>query len=134
MNRAILLLTSAALLVGLQGCVRQTMYSWGDYDEALYTHYKNPQDRENFVASLDAVIRDATQRGEKVPPGCFAEYGYALMEEGRHDDAIAYFQRERDQWPESRVFMEKMIRNAEQKRAKTPSTPAKGPAGATRRS
>jgi hypothetical protein len=134
MTRANLLLASVALLVGLQGCVRQTMYSWGAYDEALYAHYKNPQDRERFVASLDAVIRHATQTGEKVPPGCFAEFGYALMEEGRHDDAIAFFQRERDQWPESRVLMEKMIRNAQQKRATTPSTPAKGPAGAIERS
>jgi len=33
-------------------CVPKTLYPWGGYDDALYRHYKNPQDRDEFVAKL----------------------------------------------------------------------------------
>lgn len=103
------------------------MYRWGGYDEALYEHYKNPQQREKFVANLAVIIADAERMGTRVPPGCYAEYGWALYEEGHADQAVAYFNKERLQWPESRVLMDKLIRNAS--RRTTPPTTS-GPAGA----
>jgi hypothetical protein len=105
-------------------CAPQTkqMYRWGGYDTALYKHYKSPQDRETFVASLKKLIAEAEQAGGKVPPGCYAEYGYALLEEGQRDAAVEYFAKERDLWPESRLFMEKMIQNAQ--RQGGPQAPA----------
>jgi len=48
-----------------------------------------------------------------VPPGIYAEYGFALYEKGNFPDAIKFFKLESDKWPESRVLMAKMIRNAE---------------------
>jgi hypothetical protein len=109
-----------ALTVGLAalvaaGCRPATMYHWNGYDEALYRHYRDPQDRVAYVESLQVIIAEADQRGLRVPPGVCAEYGYALYEEGRPREAVAWFQRERDEWPESRILMEKMIRNAQQR-------------------
>jgi hypothetical protein len=134
------LLGAIAAAALLQGCAgQQTMYRWGGYDTALYAHYKNPQDRETFVAGLRVVIDEAEQRGERVPPGCYAEYGYALYEEARYDDAVRYFGRERERWPESTMLMQKMIANAERQGAKgsrksSATTPAStGPAGALER-
>jgi hypothetical protein len=119
---------------GLAGCAAgpSTLYAWGGYDDALYAHYKSPQDREAHVARLKAIVLAAEQGGRKVPPGVYAEYGYALLEEGLSDQAVVYFQKERDLWPESRLFMEKMIRNAQRQGAQRPAgTPAtQGPAGA----
>ena len=107
------------------------MYQWGGYDSALYAHYQNPQQREEFVANLSSVIRDAEQRGFRVPPGCYAEYGWALYEEGQRDQAVVYFEKERKHWPESGVLMEKLIRNATRVQAPSATT---GPAGAVERS
>ncbi len=126
--RARLLLALAAAAAA-SGCAKQSRYHWGTYDTALYQHYKNPQDRDAYIEALKTTILEADQRGEKVPPGVCAEYGYALFEEGQAAQSLPWFQREKETWPESTVLMDKMIRNA-QRRATEPAPPAKGPADA----
>lgn len=123
--RALALAVALALVAG---CAPARMYHWSSYDQSLYRHYKNPADREAWVEALRTTILEAEQRGLRVPPGVHAEYGYALYEEGRMDEAITYFKLERDQWPESRVFMEKMIRNSEQRAGRPATRPALAPA------
>jgi hypothetical protein len=120
------LLAAAALALGLAGCQPKTLYAWNGYDETVYRHYKNPQDREAWVEALKTAILENEQEGRKMPPGLYAEYGYALYEEGAFPQAIVYFQKEKEKWPESRLLMEKMIRNAE-RQAGRPS-PARAPA------
>jgi hypothetical protein len=111
------------------------LYYWNGYDVALYQHYRNPQDRESFVAALAATVRQADERGLRVPPGVSAELGYALYEEGRTPEAVPWFERERREWPESQVLMDKMIRNARQRAAQQPPAGASttGAAGAATR-
>jgi len=101
---------AALALLLLAGCA-QTLYRWGGYDDALYQHYKSPQERDAFVAQLEEVISGSESRGLKVPPGCYAEYGWALFEAGKADRAVSFFEKESKAWPESRFFMTKMIRN-----------------------
>jgi len=108
-------------------------YYWGSYNETLYAHYHAPQEREAWIAGLKATILEAEQRDARMPPGIYAEYGYALFEEGDTQNAIAYFKKEQALWPESRFLMEKMIRNAEQ-RGRQPKPPTVGPAGALEKS
>jgi hypothetical protein len=124
------LLIGGALLLA-SGCVRQSTYHWGRYDDTLYRHYKKPAEREAFVEGLRTTILEADEQGLRVPPGICAEYGYALYEEGRLPEAISFFQRERTQWPESQVLMDKMIRNAELRAGKKAGPPALAPAAAT---
>jgi hypothetical protein len=107
--RATAVTLCVVLATALQGCAAPTMYRWGSYDETLYKHYKNPQDREAFVVGLKEVVLDAEKAGVKTPPGCYAEYGYALLEAGNAAEAATYFTKERDTWPESRLLMERMI-------------------------
>ena len=111
-------LVAVAFATLLQGCVTSnTMYRWGNYDDTLYKHYKNPQDRETFVASMREVVLESEQQGVKTPPGCYAEYGYALYESGSPKEAATYFKKEREMWPESRQLMDKMIVLAERRGA-----------------
>jgi hypothetical protein len=114
----------AVAAMAASGCAgKVTTYRWGNYDEALYAHYKSPQDRQAYIASLKTIILAAQGEGKTVPPGIYAEYGYALFEEGNSVEAVAYFERERDAWPESRVFMEKLIAAA-RRRPPPPAPPA----------
>jgi hypothetical protein len=125
MARALPLLL-LALAAG--GCsAPDSYYHWGRYNEALYAHYHSPRDREAWVEALKTALLEAEQRGARVPPGLYAEYGYALLEEGDTRQAIAYFKKEQEVWPEARFFMEKMVRNAEQM-GRQPRPPATGPA------
>jgi hypothetical protein len=98
------------------------LYYWNGYDDALYRHYRNPQERESFITALVTTVREADDRGLRVPPGVSAELGYALYEEGRAADAVPWFERERREWPESKVLMDKMIRNATQRAAQLPQS------------
>lgn len=118
---------AAAFILALSAaCASSTLYRWGDYDEVLYQHYRHPEDRQEFVEKLTRIILDNEQRGARVPPGAYAEYGWALYEEGRAQEAIKYFEKESSLWPESRVLMKKMIAVASRSRGPTTT----GPAGA----
>jgi hypothetical protein len=129
MGRAARAALGLALALSAAACAPRPYYAWNGYDQALYAHYQAPQDREAWVAGLEATIRAAEQAGLRVPPGIYAEYGYALFEEGRAAEAIPWFEKEKARWPESRLFMDKMIRNAGQRSARPPP-PTTGPAGA----
>jgi hypothetical protein len=129
MTRRGRLVVAVALAAVAAGCAPGTRYHWGQYDTALYQHYRNPQDHEAWVEALRTTILEAEQLGLKVPPGVCAEYGYALFEEGQAAQAVPWFQREKETWPESTVLMDKMIRNA-QRRGTQPPPPTQGPAGA----
>jgi hypothetical protein len=125
-------LAAALAALACAACQAPTaLYHWNGYDDALYRHYRQPQDREAYVASLRATIDGAREKGQRVPPGIYAEYGYALYEEGRAQEAIPWFELEARDWPESRILMQKMIRNAGLKAPRPPGAPAPaGPAGA----
>ena len=97
-------------LIFVTGCA-QTHYSWNGYDQALYDHYNSPGEREKYNETLKVIILKAEESG-KIPPGLYAEYGYTFYEVGNFQQAVQYFQREADLWPEARFFMNKMIRNA----------------------
>jgi hypothetical protein len=97
-------------LFSLIGCGAHSLYSWSSYDTKMYKHYKNPAEREAFIESLKEILDDAEPAG-KVPPGIYAEYGFVMYEQGNNQQAILYFQKEANKWPESRAFMTKLIAN-----------------------
>jgi len=96
----------------LAGCAAQPRYTWCKYDCLLYDHYKNPEQNAEFIEALKEAVLEGEAAGQ-VPPGIYAEYGYALYEQGNNPLAIQYFQKESEKWPESRVFMAKMITNVQ---------------------
>ncbi len=117
------------LFAVVQGCAPGRKYAWGKYDSTLYAHYKNPQDKEAHLEHLQEIVQNAEAR-DSVPPGLYAEYGYALYESGNLPEAIAYFGKEKAKWPESNVLMEKMIRNARRHQENLTKSSATPPSGA----
>ena len=115
------------LLFSLVGCGAHSRYTWSRYDIKMYKHYKNPAEREEFVQSLKEILDNAEPEG-KVPPGIYAEYGFAMYEQGNTQQAILYYQKEANKWPESRVFMNKLITIANN-RSKTQKENIKLPIG-----
>jgi hypothetical protein len=111
-------------LVLLTGCTH-TRYEWNNYDTTLYDYYKEPAQVEQYAEALQQTVIEAESE-QKVPPGIYAEYGYVLFVQGYNTEAIEYFQKESDKWPESRVLMTKMVANA-QERFKKQGDKAKPP-------
>jgi len=104
--RLLLAFVSIALLSGCTST--QGLYHWGNYEQAAYAYAKNPGEVDEYIESLDKIIV-AGEEKNRVPPGLYAEYAYALMIMGRTDDAMLSFGKERDKWPESRKLMDLMI-------------------------
>jgi len=123
-RHTILLAAAVALLFAVgSGCAPKTRYAWGKYDSTLYSHYKNPQDQEAYLERLGEIVREAETQ-DRVPPGLYAEYGYALYLKGSTGEALTYFEKEKAKWPESNVLMEKMLRNVKQHEATRKSSTA----------
>jgi hypothetical protein len=93
---------------GALGCVPSTKYHWGNYENSLFRYYKNPSEVKELAGSLFMIIKKGEQDG-RVPPGLYAEYGYLLFVTGNAEEAVAYFEKEKNIWPESSVLMDKMI-------------------------
>jgi hypothetical protein len=108
-----LLLIAPMLAVLLGGCVTHNQrYAWGTYDPSLYAYYKDPTKEAALAESLAAVISTADSQHAQVPPGIYAEYGYLQLQEGKNLAAIELFKQEEAHWPESKVFMDRMIKVA----------------------
>jgi hypothetical protein len=119
MNSRILLM--APVLVGLlAGCVtNHQRYGWGTYDPSLYAYYKDPTKKVALEESLAAIVSTADSHHALVPPGIYAEYGYLQLQEGKNSAAVELFKQEEAHWPESKVFMERMIKVASTPTAKS---------------
>lgn len=98
-----------AALMSLGACAQQTtLYEWGSYSPSLRSYYKKPAELAEFSGKLQESLAKAEAAG-KVPPGLYAEYGYVQLEMGNQGEALNYFAKERDRWPESAPFMTKLI-------------------------
>jgi hypothetical protein len=107
---ALLISATAALMAGC--ATTRDKYDWGDYDPALYAYYRSPAKVGELSAALAETITAADSHNVPVAPGLRAEYGYLLLQQGKTKEAIAAFQAEEKQWPESKVFMDHFIQVA----------------------
>ncbi len=102
------------IILFLTGCAK-SRYSWNGYDDKLYSYYKTPAESDRFMEALQEIIQESEVEGT-VPPGIYAEYGYMLYERGKFPDAVIWYSKELEKWPESRILMEKMIAMAEKRK------------------
>lgn len=96
-------------LVFVAGCGPKTMYDWGSYETDLLKYCKHPESMPEFIEHLDKQIVRSVNKGRKVPPGLFAELGYFRYKAGDAKRASELFAEERENWPESAIFMDRMI-------------------------
>jgi hypothetical protein len=107
------LILAHVLAWSLTGCVtNHQRYGWGSYDPSLYAYYKDPTKEAALAESLAAIISTADANHSLVPPGIYAEYGYLQLQEGKNLAAVELFKQEESHWPESKVFMDRMIKVA----------------------
>ncbi|WP_233236312.1 DUF4810 domain-containing protein [Bordetella sp. LUAb4] len=96
----------------LSACTHPTKYSWGDYDKALYSYYQSDGNAADYQKALESAMQGAESTQKLVAPGLYAEYGYLLMQQKQNAQAVTYFEKEKQAWPESARFMEAMMKTA----------------------
>ena len=101
------------LAITFSGCT-QTKYQWGNYEGNLLNYYKGnqtPAEHQKFMEQIGKLIERGELGPKPVPPGIYAEYGYGLFKLGKNAEAIQYFEKEKNTWPESVPLMERLIGN-----------------------
>jgi hypothetical protein len=109
-----ILLASYAFFL-ISGCVTapQSKYDWGNYEQSMYNYYKNPSNPDELMLSMADTIKAAEATSRNIGPGLYAEYGYLLMIQGKQQEALVYFEKEKSKWPESSVLMDKLSKLAQ---------------------
>ncbi|WP_417482534.1 DUF4810 domain-containing protein [Maricaulis sp.] len=98
----------AVMALAVTACAVPSRFEWGGYEQGLYDYYRNPENSENYIRTLERAIErgDATDR---TAPGLNAELGYIHLGRGDFQLAETYFRREMELFPESEAFLSRFI-------------------------
>lgn len=95
------------------GCASQPrpLYDWGDYQTLIYKMYVRPGEATpaEQVGQLTQDIEKAQASGMRVAPGIHAQLGYMAYLDGKPGMAAEQFQAERGLYPESAIFMDRLL-------------------------
>ena len=106
-------LALAAAILVLAGCssVSPAGYYWGSHSQTYYAYIAAPSEAtlNAHIAELERIVVQSEERSLKVPPGILAELGFFKSKASADTDAIAYYQREMELYPESSAFLQRVI-------------------------
>ena len=97
----------AILLVGCgnAGGPRSLYYWDGTYSSSLYSYLNEDGDATEQISRLENLVQNSTQRGYKVAPGLYAHLGLLYLNNGNLGVANANFDKEVENFPESKEFI-----------------------------
>ena len=104
-------LASLALFaILLAGCGNaggpRSLYYWnGTYSSSLYGYLNEDGDATEQISRLENLVQNSTKRGYKVAPGLYAHLGLLYLNNGNLGAANANFDKEVQNFPESREFI-----------------------------
>jgi len=104
-------LASLALFaILLAGCGNaggpRSLYYWdGTYSSSLYSYLNEEGDATEQISHLENLIQTSIQKGYKVAPGLYAHLGLLYLNNGNLGVANANFDKEVENFPESREFI-----------------------------
>jgi hypothetical protein len=100
-------------VLGLGGCAKrpQTLYYWGDYQGQVYDSLQHA-DAANVFKQLEVLEKDgqkAKAENRALPPGYHAHLGMLYFARGQVEKAAEQFEIEKAEFPESEIFMNRML-------------------------
>jgi hypothetical protein len=109
------ILLAAAVLAGCAGR-KPLLYHWGSYEEQIYAMYSDTGKVpiEEQLQDLERDYQAARAANEAVPPGYHAHVGYLYFQLGKIDQALQSFATEKALFPESTVYMDRLIARIKQ--------------------
>ena len=110
MASKIKLICLALFALLLAGCNQpdtpRSLYYWdGTYNNALYTYLNEGGDVNEQISHLENLVQTSIQKGYKVAPGLYAHLGLLYLNNGNLGVANANFDKEVENFPESREFI-----------------------------
>jgi hypothetical protein len=114
---------AAACTLALAGCVTQpAQYSWGNYEEVIYASYLSHSDvpAEKQIEVMEKDYQAARAADKRLPPGWHAHLAYLYYETGNLEQARQELRTEKAEFPESAVFMDRLLANLQATNAQKP--------------
>ncbi len=110
MKRIFLFFISLVCLSISVGCAKP-LYYWGNYENSLVQRYEDTSEEGQLAAFgiLQQTVYEAESKNGRLAPGVYADYGYLLFKRGYPKEAIEFFKKEADLYPESKYFMDSLI-------------------------
>lgn len=95
---------------------KKTLYTWGNYDSISYNYIKTETDEnlDKLLASYENLISNQKGLRKAIPPGMCADYGYLLLKKGKKGEAIEMLKKEVALYPESAIFINRIIKKIEE--------------------
>lgn len=87
------------------------LYDWKNYESASYQYYKKqtPEASLELMKTYETMIKNPKGTRKTIAPGIYAEYGYFLLQNGKKEEGIAMLKKEKELYPESSAFMDRLI-------------------------
>ncbi|MFW0766910.1 DUF4810 domain-containing protein [Trabulsiella odontotermitis] len=101
-------IAAGAAVLLLAGCANhapQKLYTWDGYEDSVYHYYTNESSAQEQIASLQKLIEMSRSSNKPVPPGVHAQLGMLYSNTGNADLAMAEFNAEKTQYPESASYI-----------------------------
>jgi len=102
MRRLVWLVAATAAVAGC--ATPRTLYTWGNYEELIYASYVTPD-------KLPPQSQQSRATNKRMPPGWHAHLGYLYYQLGKPDEARRELSTEKAEFPESAVFMDRLLAN-----------------------
>jgi hypothetical protein len=104
-------LSCLLLTLTVAGCQSsKNVYYWGHYETVVYNQYQPGKNQpEKLSALLEEDEQKAASKNKPLAPGFHAQLGYLYAVEGKNDDARKEYLLEKQEFPESAVFMDRFL-------------------------
>jgi|TARA_B110000908_G_C10116555_1_gene385573 hypothetical protein len=111
MTKKTIVILFLSVLITACSSVSPGGYYWGKYSYTYHALIKEPstESRANHQETLLNIIAESQEQNLRVPPGIHAELGNLLALNNQTDAAVAEFETEVKLYPESKVFLERLL-------------------------
>ncbi len=106
-----------SLILVVSSCtVQKSLYSWGKYETTSYNYLKNSDEKSSQALIEDYKNMIENQKGTRnvPPPGIYVDYAYLLLQVGKTEEGKAFLMKEVELYPESKIFIDRILKMLEQ--------------------
>jgi len=105
------------IAVALSSCGSSNkLYSWNKYEKASYNYLKKADEKSTnkIIKEYKKIINEQKGIRKSIPPGMCADYGFLLIQKGNKAEGIANLKKEIALYPESKVFIDRILKLIEE--------------------
>jgi hypothetical protein len=96
----------------LGGCASTpSLYQWESYQPQVYEYFSGKGNgTEAQISALEEDFQKIRATGKNPPPGYHAHLGLLYSQIGKNDQVVQQFQTEKDLYPESKAYMDFLLK------------------------